>query len=98
MTTKVFTLMDRDGVSVPVQFTKMADGSYALSVHDATAVGGTAVSGSSSAWSQSAFTATAAGPGYAVGDYLSKVVTTDPTSGDIEAAYWVNITKGTSID
>lgn len=98
MTTKVFTLMDRDGISVPVQFTKMADGSYALSVHDATAVGGTAVSGSSSAWSQSAFTATAAGPGYAVGDYLSKVVTTDPTSGDIEAAYWVNITKGTSID
>lgn len=37
------------------------------------------------------YQATAAGTGYSVGDYLSHIVTTDPTSGTVLGFFWLNV-------
>ena len=43
------------------------------------------------------YQATAAGTGYAIGDYLSHVVTADPSTGAVIANFWLNVTQNTKL-
>jgi len=45
----------------------------------------------------SRYQATIAGTGYVIGDYLSHIVTTDPTTGIILAYFWLNVTQNTKL-
>jgi hypothetical protein len=49
------------------------------------------------ATSRRSYLVVVAGPGYAVGDQLDRIVTTNASTGAIVASYWLNVTTGAQI-
>ena len=55
------------------------------------------VGGTSAVITSSTYQVTTAATGYAVGDILSHIVTTDPVTGAVIGFFWVNITQNTTL-
>ena len=53
--------------------------------------------GTSAIVDSSRYQATAAGTGYSVGDYLSHIVTTDPSTGAVIGHFWLDVTTETKL-